>query len=424
MRHAKAVSERSEVSIRPLVMAARGLEELFGVLAEDGYEVLGPTVRDDAVVIEAITQPGQLPRGWGDAQTPGSYRLVERGDGAYFGFAVPAGTWKRHLFEPRAVLWRSRREGDGVVFEPGGHVRRLRAFLGIRGCDLAGIAVQDRVFGATERATERLGGDGSATERATERLGGSADPAYGARRDGVLFIGVNCSDPASTCFCTSMGTGTGIGERADLALTELDPALADQHRFLVHVTTDRGRAIADRMSLVAATDRDLASATAVRDGAIARMGRSMDTRDLPQILREAAEHPRWDDVALRCLSCGNCTMACPTCFCADVSDQPNVAAGVDERVREWASCFQLGHSYLHGGSVRVSTKARYRQWMTHKLSTWWDQFGVSGCVGCGRCITFCPVGIDITEEVRAIRASNPAPFEEKTAETREEGQSR
>ncbi len=410
MRHAKAVSEYLELSNRPLVMAARGLEELFGVLADDGYEVLGPTVHDGAVVIESITQPSQLPRGWGDAQEPGSYRLVERGDGAYFGFAAPAGTWKRHLFEPRAVLWRSRREGDRVVFEPGGDVRRRRAFLGIRGCDLAAIAVQDRVFGASER-----GG---------ERRGGSADPVYGARRDGILFIGVNCNDPASTCFCTSMGTGPGAGERADLALTELDPALPDQHRFLVHATTDRGRAIATRMSLVAATDRDVASATAVGDGAIARMGRAMDTQDLPRMLREAAEHPRWDDVALRCLSCGNCTMACPTCFCADVSDQPNVAAGVDERVREWASCFQLDHSYLHGGSVRVSTKARYRQWMTHKLSTWWDQFGLSGCVGCGRCITFCPVGIDITEEVRAIRVSGPAPFGERTGETGEEGQTR
>ncbi len=400
------------MSNRPLVMAAHDLGALFGVLADDGYEVLGPTVHDGAIVIEAITQPSQLPRGWGDAQEPGSYRLVERGDGAYFGFAAPAGTWKRHLFEPRAVLWRSRRDGDGVVFEPGEHVRRRRAFLGIRGCDLAAIAVQDRVFCGS------AAGSGSGSPRR------SADPVYVAKREGILFIGINCSDPASTCFCTSMGTGPAIGERADLSLTELDPALPDQHRFLVHATTDRGRAIAARMNLAVATDRDLASATAVRDGAIASMGRSMDTEDLPARLREAAEDPRWDDVARRCLSCGNCTMACPTCFCADVSDQPDVAAGVDERVREWASCFQLDHSYLHGGSVRVSTKARYRQWMTHKLSTWWDQFGVSGCVGCGRCMTFCPVGIDITEEVRAIRASKSVPLEEGTAETGEKGHSR
>ena len=79
-----------------------------------------------------------------------------------------------------------------------------------------------------------------------------------------------------------------------------------------------------------------------------------------------------------------------------------------ERWRKWDSCFTLDFSYIHGGSVRTSAAARYRQWLSHKLATWIDQFGSSGCVGCGRCITWCPVGIDITEEVAAIRASEAA----------------
>ncbi|MFZ0170806.1 MAG: 4Fe-4S dicluster domain-containing protein [Acidimicrobiales bacterium] len=368
----------------PIVIAPSGLDELLGALAAAGYEVLGPTVRDGAVVIEPITSSSQLPRGWGDAQEPGSYRLSERGDDAFFGFAAPAGTWKRYLFPPRSVLWRSRREGDRVIFEQDDPAQPPRAFLGIRACDLAAIAVQDRVFVD----------------------GRYADPVYGGRRHGLFLIGVNCGDPAATCFCTSMGTGPDVAGGADLVLTELDPADPARHRFVVQALTDRGHEVSAGLTSREAAEADLTAAAGVTQLAVARMQRSMNTERLPEILQAAPNHPRWDEVASRCLSCGNCTMACPTCFCADVSDQPNAATGVDERVREWASCFQLSHSYLHGGSLRVSTKARYRQWMTHKLSTWWDQFGVSGCVGCGRCIAWCPVGIDITEEVRAIRGSS------------------
>jgi sulfhydrogenase subunit beta (sulfur reductase) len=113
-------------------------------------------------------------------------------------------------------------------------------------------------------------------------------------------------------------------------------------------------------------------------------------------------------VASRCLGCANCTLACPTCFCASVSDTTDLEGETAARVRRWDSCFTLDHSYIHGGSVRASLRARYRQWLTHKLASWIDQFGVSGCVGCGRCITWCPVGIDITEEVAAIRARDGA----------------
>ena len=140
------------------------------------------------------------------------------------------------------------------------------------------------------------------------------------------------------------------------------------------------------------------------------MGREMNTDGIHDLLLANLEHPRWEEVAGRCLTCGNCTMVCPTCFCTSVEDTSDLAGVSAERSRRWDSCFTMDFSYIHGGSVRASPKSRYRQWMTHKLATWWDQFGSSGCVGCGRCITWCPVGIDITEEVRAIRAE-PAPSE-------------
>ncbi len=136
-----------------------------------------------------------------------------------------------------------------------------------------------------------------------------------------------------------------------------------------------------------------------------QMGRTMDTAGLKDLLCRNYEHPRWDEVAARCLACANCTMACPTCFCTTVEDVTDLTGTHAERWRKWDSCFSLDFSYIHGGSVRSSARARYRQWMTHKLATWMDQFGTSGCVGCGRCITWCPVAIDITEEVRAIRES-------------------
>jgi formate hydrogenlyase subunit 6/NADH:ubiquinone oxidoreductase subunit I len=142
-----------------------------------------------------------------------------------------------------------------------------------------------------------------------------------------------------------------------------------------------------------------------------RQIRHLDTAGLRDLLYENFEHPRWDNVAARCLSCANCTMVCPTCFCTTVEDVSDISGNHAERWRRWDSCFTQSFSYIHGGSVRTSAKSRYRQWMTHKLASWTDQFGTSGCVGCGRCITWCPVGIDITEEVRAIRESivHPTP---------------
>ena len=131
--------------------------------------------------------------------------------------------------------------------------------------------------------------------------------------------------------------------------------------------------------------------------------RNIDTTGIKELLYQNFEHPRWDNVAGRCLTCANCTMVCPTCFCTTVEDVTDVTGDHAERWRRWDSCFTQSFSYIHGGSVRTSAKSRYRQWMTHKLASWIDQFGSSGCVGCGRCITWCPVGIDITEEVRAIR---------------------
>ena len=176
--------------------------------------------------------------------------------------------------------------------------------------------------------------------------------------------------------------------------------------FLAEEGTALGREVLAELGTGAATSEQEAEAERIRDRATRAMGRQLDVSDMPGLLYRNREHPRWDDVAERCLACGNCTSVCPTCFCHDVVDAVELTGDAATRTREWASCFSAEFSHIVGGPVRPATSARYRQWLTHKFASWIDQFGTSGCVGCGRCITWCAVGIDVTEEIAAIRAGD------------------
>jgi len=222
----------------------------------------------------------------------------------------------------------------------------------------------------------------------------------------VFIVAVQCTQAGSTCFCSSMGTGPEASSGFDIALTEV---LEDaRHYFVAQAGSDSGAELLAELATTPAAPGEDAAAQAGRARAAAQMGREIDVTDIRELLYRNYESPRWDQVADRCLSCGNCTMVCPTCFCTSVEDVTDLAGESVERIQRWDSCFTVDYSHIHGGSVRSSTRSRYRQWMTHKLATWIDQFGSSGCVGCGRCITWCPVGIDITEEARAIREEDGA----------------
>ena len=363
------------------VIEPEALDALVDVLRDRGYLVLGPTVRDGAIVYAELESGAELPVGWTDRQDGGTYRLERRSDDARFGFAVGPHSWKQFLFPPRLRLWQARRDGDGgFELEEEARDERPLAFFGVRSCDLHAIAIQDRIF-----------------------IGGRfVDPDYASRREGAFVVAANCFEPGGTCFCVSMGTGPRAEAGYDLAVTEI---LEGAHRLLVEVGTERGAAVLEELPARLAEQADVDAAERAVAGAAARMGRQMESGDLRDLLADNLEHPRWDDVAERCLTCGNCVLVCPTCFCSTVEDHTDLAGEQAERWRTWDTCFSVDHSYIHGGSVRPSSRSRYRQWMTHKLGTWHDQFGTSGCVGCGRCITWCPVGIDITEEVAAIRAT-------------------
>jgi len=372
---------------RGMILQVRGLQSLIDLLRERGWAVIGPTVRDGAVVNAEIDSVDQLPRGVGDLQDAGSYRLRQRGDEALFSYAVGPQGWKALLFPSRELLWSGQQVGREVAVEAAVVDAPRLALFGVRSCDLHAIAIHDRVL--AERAV--------------------TDAAYVARREATFVVAVTCSEPGGTCFCVSMGTGPVPDKGFDLALTELLDQ--DGHRFLVVPGSDRGQEVLDDLKtragvdeVVAAGEQDRLAAREVGAAAAKRMGRSMDIDGLRDLLYANTEHHQWDDVASRCLSCTNCTLVCPTCFCTSVDDVGDLTGTATERWRVWDSCFTTDFSYLHGGSVRTSVKSRYRQWATHKLASWVDQFGTSGCVGCGRCITWCPAAIDLTAEVAAIRS--------------------
>lgn len=357
-------------------LRAEDLPALFHALRADGRQIVGPTPRDGAITYAPISGPDALPRGLSDVQSPGRYRLVAREDDALFAYNVGPDSWKKILHPSRVSLWRARREGGAFHVEQPEAPPRY-AVLGARACELAAIAVQDKVL---------LGS-------------GVPDPTYASRRDGLLLIAVQCGQAADTCFCPSMGTGPRLGGGFDLALTEL----LGPHRFVVEVGSPAGAALCGALPLHP-TGEDQAAPEEAAARAEAQIRRRLNTDGLRERLLDAVTGPHWDKVAERCLGCANCTMVCPTCFCTTVQDVTDLT-GATERVREWDSCFNTEFSYVHGGSVRVSLGARYRQWLTHKLAYWWDQFGSSGCVGCGRCIAWCPAGIDITAEAERAAAS-------------------
>ncbi len=362
----------------PKIMDCQALDRLFAVLRDRGYQVIGPTVRDQAIVYDAVTGVADLPVGWTDVQQPGSYRLVRRQDQAVFGYGVGPQSWKQFLFPPRQQLFQVTRDGQGLRLNAAPPEAPRLAFIGVRACELQAIAIQDQVF----------------------QQGASVDNAYRRRREQIFVVAVHCGHAGQTCFCASMGSGPRVSGDFDLALTEIVDGC--QQQLLVELGSDRGADVFQQVPQREATAAEIKAAAAVVDAAEAQMGRRLDAATVAERLGQRPEHPHWEAVARRCLSCANCTLVCPTCFCSTVEDVTDLAGQSAGRIRRWDSCFNQDFSTISGGRIRSSVMSRYRQWLTHKLSFWVEQFGRSGCVGCGRCITWCPVGIDLTVEAAAL----------------------
>ncbi|HKL78701.1 MAG TPA: 4Fe-4S dicluster domain-containing protein [Gammaproteobacteria bacterium] len=346
---------------------------LFQALHASGYAIQGPQVRDGAIIMAPVAGPDDLCFGLRDRQAPGEYRL-EGGTGRYFAWANGPMALKPLTFAPReTVWWAEQDENGGLQFGAVEEASEPLAVIGARACDLAGLSLQDRHF-----------------------LDGEADPHYRARRERLFLVAVNCTHPADTCFCASTGDGPRAESGFDLVLSEQDSG------FLVAAGSEAGRAILAQLPTRAASARENEQADNEIAAAADAQQRSLPSHNLRDFLFARQNSAHWEAVAERCLACGNCTNVCPTCFCHSLETVPDLAGQRSERVRQWDSCFSPGHSELHGIPVRATTANRYRQWLTHKLGGWHDQFGRSGCVGCGRCITWCPTGIDLTAEVAAL----------------------
>jgi ferredoxin len=362
-----------------ILLERTDLDRLIDTLRQRGYRVVGPQLRDGAIVYDTLDRAATLPDGWIDEQEAGTYRL--RRDGRrLFGYTVGVTSWKRFLYPPRAALWRARTGVHGIEHLDAPHAEAPMALLGVRPCELAAMRIHDRVL----------------------LEGPWPDPVYRARRAAAFVIVVQCGRAGATCFCASMGTGPRADAGFDLAMTEIPQG--DSTAFVTVAGSPKGEAVLAALAGRPASEPEAIHAEGACREAEKQMGRTVDTRGLAAAILSQPEHPRWAATAERCLACGNCTQVCPTCFCTSIEDRCALDGTAAERTRRWDSCFAPDFSYIHGGSVRPSVRARYRHWLTHKLATWHEQFGSSGCVGCGRCITWCPAGIDITEEARALQA--------------------
>jgi sulfhydrogenase subunit beta (sulfur reductase) len=361
------------------ILPAAALTLLFELLQQEGFQPVGPTVQDGHLVLDTLDNVADLPQGWTTEADAGAFRLVRRQDLAYFGFNLGQESWKKFLFPSQLPLFRAQRQDKGVTFRPLADTAPPYALIGVRACELAALEVQDR----------------------TLLHGPYVDPVYAARRQSLFIVAVNCTESDAACFCASLSTGPGTLRGFDLALTEM--VNADSHVFLVQTGSARGEKILARLDRQPLTAAQEAQAQGLIQAAARAQTRAMQTDDLPGLLYERYEHPQWDKTASRCLNCGNCALVCPTCFCHVIVDHADLEGGQAERWRSWDVCHMLDHSYIHGGYIRTSPKSRYRQWLTHKLGTWMDQFGCLGCIGCGRCLVWCPVAIDLTAELRSFR---------------------
>lgn len=365
----------------PVILHRTEFQAFLDLLLSRGYITIGPTIRGDAVVYDEIATVGDFPVGWIDRQDKGKYRLARHKKKMLFACTVGPHSWKRYLHPEEQAVCEVQRSGKKIALLDREEEIPKQAFIGVRSCELHAIAIQDKVL----------------------IEGPFVDSSYARRRNNTFIVAVNCVRAGGNCFCVSMNTGPKATSGYDLALTEI--ADGDRHYLVVDIGSDEGAEIINHVPHDSAGTAEIGAAEKAIANAASRMGRELDTSDLPELLARNFDNPEWEAAGDRCLTCGNCTLVCPTCFCSDIIDTTDLSGDAMQRIRRWDTCFSVEFSYIHGGSVRNSPMSRYRQWMMHKLSYWHDQFGTSGCVGCGRCITWCPVGIDITEEAQTIRKS-------------------
>jgi len=367
-----------QITGEKVVVKAENFQQLFNAITDSGYKVVGPSIEDGAIIYKDLSSVNDLPAGWTDVQDKGKYRLKKRGDKAFFGYNLTFHSLKRFLYPPEVTLYNARNNGKGLQISQNNVKSPKYAFLGVRACEIKALEVFDKIF----------------------QKGQYADSLYKKLRRDSIVVAVNCNQAGGTCFCTASGSGPQVKEGFDLCLTEV--CNPQEHYFIVETGSKRGENIAAKVPSEPASDIQKTVPETVASNTAGQIKRHVDIQKASEIFDKHFEHPVWDEIASQCLTCGNCTMVCPTCFCTTVVDKTDLTGKTASRERRWDSCFSLDFSYIFGGSVRSSAESRYRQWAMHKFANLAKQFDSPGCVGCGRCITWCPAGIDITEVINTL----------------------
>jgi ferredoxin len=276
----------------------------------------------------------------------------------------------KDLFFPQSEVLFSYDAAGIAVPEPAGE----QVLLGIRPCDLAALPLLDRVFGE----------------------GPFRDPGYLARRERTVLVAVACDRPRASCFCTSFGLSPGHVAGADMVL------YPDEGGYLVRAQTEAGEALMAEWPGEAVAPGEAEAVAARYRSMETPLGRRIRLEGVAEALDGMFDHPMWEQIAARCLSCGICTYTCPTCHCFQLTDEAKGEAG--KRVRCWDSCMFPEFTRMAGGhNPRPDKKARVRQRFMHKLNYFVRRWEEYLCVGCGRCVESCPVGLDIAYVIEAVQ---------------------
>ena len=268
-------------------------------------------------------------------------------------------------------------EGAFILQEIQGKPRPKLVF-GLRPCDAKAFFVLDKIF-QNDQYT---------------------DPYWMDKRQAAVLIGLGCNQPCPTCFCTSVGAGPFHEQGLDALAFDLGDKL------LLKTLTPKGEEVLKKaQGLSPADTKDQAQGQEIKKQAEAAIKSRVETDQIDKrTVLELFEAPHWEVVQERCLNCGVCTFVCPTCHCFDIQDEVHGQTGV--RLRNWDYCMSwLFTMHGSGHNPRATKKERVRQRFMHKFKYIpLKRDGEIGCVGCGRCVTLCPVNIDVRDVVRDMNS--------------------
>jgi ferredoxin len=303
------------------------------------------------------------------------YRKMGRPDEVDLSLLNPQKSLKEVFFPQDEVMFRYEKVDQETQMVSTEEVKRERVVLGARPCDIEAISIIEEVFSGREYT----------------------DIYFLNKRKATMIIGMACHQPLPTCFCSSTGGGPFVRKGSDLFLIDLGEA------YLVEILTEKGEAFKKNKFFKKTSAKNLQLAKELEEKASKKTDSTIPVKGIDQKLDQWVESPFWDRVHEKCISCRVCTYLCPTCHCFDIMDEALNEKG--QRVRNWDSCLSEFYTLeTSGHNPRATCRERTRQRLMHKFNYFPKVFDRIACVGCGRCILYCPVNFDIREVIKEINA--------------------